>query len=157
MLVMGLITLYALFADDIRVLSTDKYGDDHFYGSYCFLLAIFGLEMILSCMVIDNYFLGFFFWLDLLSLFSLLFDNAWIAVDLVGGSGAQATKNATKLARASRASRVGTRAGRIIRIVRMIRLVKLYKHAQQGLSKQPHISHHEDIIKEIRSKVYYFY
>lgn len=49
MALMGLITIYALLADDIRVLSTDKDGDQHFYGTYCFLLAIFGVEILISC------------------------------------------------------------------------------------------------------------
>lgn len=96
-------------------------------------LGFFGTEIILSSFSKDGYFLGFFFWLDLLSTASLIFDIQWITDSLFGTGGAQSAQNATSLARASRASRIGTRAGRIVRIVRLIRLVKLYKHAQQVL------------------------
>ena len=74
--------------------------------------------------------MSFFFWLDILSTLSLIFDIGWISDGLfeTGDAG-----NASKIARAGRASRIGTRAGRIVRIVRLIRLVKLYKHAQQAI------------------------
>jgi hypothetical protein len=74
--------------------------------------------------------MSFFFWLDILSTISLIFDIGWISDGLFEAGDAG---NASKIARAGRASRIGTRAGRIVRIVRLIRLVKLYKHAQQAI------------------------
>jgi hypothetical protein len=74
--------------------------------------------------------MSFFFWLDILSTLSLIFDIGWISDGLFEAGDAG---NASKIARAGRASRIGTRAGRIVRIVRLIRLVKLYKHAQQAI------------------------
>ena len=105
----------------------------------CCCLALFGLEMILSCIAKEGYIFGFFFWLDLISTASLIFDIQWITDILFGTGGGQNAQSATSLARASRASRIATRTGRIVRIVRLIRLVKLYKHAQQVLSDKKNL------------------
>ena len=45
---MTIVTVYALFGDDIRVLSTDQDGDDYFYGVSSFALGMFTLELILA-------------------------------------------------------------------------------------------------------------
>ncbi|KAL4454661.1 hypothetical protein ABPG74_021866 [Tetrahymena malaccensis] len=135
---MTIVTLYALFADDIRVITTENDEDPYFWGASSFALAAFTIEIILSSIAKDGYFLGFFFWLDLLSTVSLLLDIGWIANEIfdVNSGGKGKASSAASLAKASRASRVGTRAGRIVRIVRLVRLVRLYKHAQHALKKQ---------------------
>ncbi|EAR97903.2 cation channel family protein (macronuclear) [Tetrahymena thermophila SB210] len=134
-IVMAIITLYALFADDIRVAATTKDADPYFWGASAFCLAAFSLEIILQSISTPGYFLGFFFWLDFLSTVSLILDIGWIS-NLIFQTGKGKGGSVASLAKASRASRVGTRAGRIVRVVRLIRLVRLYKHAQQALQKQ---------------------
>jgi len=134
---MSIITVYALFADDIRQLIPDFRVDDGFYIMTSVCLGLFTIELILSSFAKPKYFLRFFFWLDLLSTLSLLLDIGWISnaiFDTQGGNSGSA--RATQLANAGRASRVGARAARIVRIVRLIRLVrivKLYKAAQATL------------------------
>ncbi|KAL4454659.1 hypothetical protein ABPG74_021864 [Tetrahymena malaccensis] len=132
---MAIITVYALFADDIRVAATTKDADPYFWGASAFCLAAFSLEIILQSISTPGYFLGFFFWLDFLSTVSLILDIGWIS-NLIFQTGKGKGGSVASLAKASRASRVGTRAGRIVRVVRLIRLVRLYKHAQQALQKQ---------------------
>ncbi|KAL4499236.1 hypothetical protein ABPG72_006822 [Tetrahymena utriculariae] len=134
-IVMAIITVYVLFADDIRVAATTKDADPYFWGVSAFCLAAFSLEIILQSISIPGYFLGFFFWLDFLSTASLILDIGWIS-NLIFQTGKGKGGSVASLAKASRASRVGTRAGRIVRVVRLIRLVRLYKHAQQALQKQ---------------------
>lgn len=46
--VMTIVTVYALFGDDIRILSTDIDGDETFYWISSFALGMFTLELILS-------------------------------------------------------------------------------------------------------------
>eukprot|EP00828_Plagiopyla_frontata_P006566 TRINITY_DN12887_c0_g1_i1.p1 TRINITY_DN12887_c0_g1~~TRINITY_DN12887_c0_g1_i1.p1 ORF type:complete len:160 (-),score=9.54 TRINITY_DN12887_c0_g1_i1:186-665(-) len=58
---MTIVTIYALFGDDIRVLSTNQDGDDYFYGVSSFSLAMFTFELILASYAKPGYFLGFFF------------------------------------------------------------------------------------------------
>jgi len=45
---MGLLTLYALFGDDIRVLSTDKNGDPVFWIINIIVMIAFIIEIILA-------------------------------------------------------------------------------------------------------------
>lgn len=52
---MTLITIYALFGDDIRILSTNKNGDPYFWGFNIAAMVFFTLEIILSCFAKVNY------------------------------------------------------------------------------------------------------
>ncbi|KRX08496.1 Adenylyl cyclase class-3/4/guanylyl cyclase [Pseudocohnilembus persalinus] len=129
-IIMTIFTIYALFGDDIRILTTDKYGDPYFWVINIVTMVAFTLEIIVSSLAKEGYWNGFFFWLDIISTISLLLDIGWVSNELFNGSSTAAS--AASLARAGRASRIGTKAGRIIRIIRLIRLVKLYK---VGLNK----------------------
>ncbi|CAD8196829.1 unnamed protein product [Paramecium pentaurelia] len=135
MIFMTVITIYALFGDDIRVLSTNKDGDAAFWVITAICMGFFLVEIVLASVCKEGYILGFFFWLDLLSTISMLLDIGWVN-EAMFGSGGGAALSAVSLARAGRASRVGTRAGRIVRVVRLVRLSKLYKHAKQSLEKE---------------------
>ncbi|EAS07728.2 adenylate/guanylate cyclase domain protein (macronuclear) [Tetrahymena thermophila SB210] len=128
---MTIVTIYALFGDDIRVLSTDKQGDEAFWIMNCICLALFTVEIIINCIAKKGYFNSFFFYLDIISTVSLILDIGWISDAMFNQGGG--SQNAAQVAKAGRASRVGTRAGRVVRIVRLIRLVKLYKLAQQRI------------------------
>jgi len=75
--VMTIITLYALFADDVRVLITDKDGDPNFWILNIIALGLFSLEIIFSSICKEDYFNGFFFWLDVISTLTLLLDIGW--------------------------------------------------------------------------------
>ena len=104
----------------------------------------FALELVVASMVKDDYWMGFYFWLDLLATVSMISDIGWAWEEILGtdqsGSSSGVTKS-TQLARAARASRAGTRAGRIIRmvrIVRLIRLVKIYKITQEANAENQH-------------------
>eukprot|EP00352_Strombidinopsis_acuminata_P007429 CAMPEP_0176361820 /NCGR_PEP_ID=MMETSP0126-20121128/18011_1 /TAXON_ID=141414 ORGANISM="Strombidinopsis acuminatum, Strain SPMC142" /NCGR_SAMPLE_ID=MMETSP0126 /ASSEMBLY_ACC=CAM_ASM_000229 /LENGTH=171 /DNA_ID=CAMNT_0017717521 /DNA_START=301 /DNA_END=816 /DNA_ORIENTATION=+ len=125
---MTLITIYALFFDDIRVLAFPKSVDDIFYGITLVAMIAYTIEIVCASIAVDDYFLSFFFWLDLISTVSMIPDCGWIWNPIIQGSsndggGAQ---SATDLAKTSRAGRV-TRVIRIIRLIRLIRIVKLYK------------------------------
>ena len=75
---MTIITIYALFGDDIRVLVTNKDGDPIFWILNIIALISFGTEIILSSLSKPNYFNGFFFWLDFISTLSLLLDIGYV-------------------------------------------------------------------------------
>ena len=87
-------------------------------------MASFLVEILLACIAKDGYFLSFFFWLDLVSTFSMVTDIGWV---MQGGK--NSGSNVTSLAKTTRASRV-TRVIRIVRLIRLIRIVKLYKQAK---------------------------
>lgn len=81
---MTIITLYALFADDIRILACPWYLDEVFYGLTIFAFVCFAFELILACLAQDNYLCGFYFWLDFVATISLISDIGWIWNPLVG-------------------------------------------------------------------------
>jgi Ion transport protein len=131
---MSLVTLYTLFLDDIRTIFINKEKDDIFYGITLGCFIIFMIEIIIGATCRQIYFLTFFFWLDLISTFSMLPDIGWFWEVVTGeGSNVQAG-NATQLAKTSRAGRV-TRVIRVIRLIRLIRIVKLYKQAKLAQKK----------------------
>jgi len=55
---MGIVTIYALFGDDIRVLSTNTYGDPVFWSLNAFCLGAFTLEIVLTCIAKVSYHFG---------------------------------------------------------------------------------------------------
>lgn len=137
---MTVITIYALFGDDLRLVAFSKSADDAFFGITSACLFFFTLEIILSSLAQPDYFLGFFFWLDLIATISLISDIGWIWDEIVSTQDFNASdaQEASQLARAGRGAKIGSRAGRIVRIIRLIRLiriVKLYKHASAALGE----------------------
>jgi len=129
---MTLITIYALFFDDIRIIFFPKSLDDLFYGITLFGMICFTLEISLASYAKEDYVFSFFFWLDIVSTVSMIPDCGWIWDPIIGAGDSDITSdagggdNAAQLAKTSRASRV-TRVIRVIRLIRLIRIVKLYK------------------------------
>ena len=62
---MTLVTIYALFFDDLRLLISPKTDDDYYYGVTLATMILFFLEIIGNTFVNPKYFNSFFFWLDL--------------------------------------------------------------------------------------------
>ena len=136
----SVVTLWALFGDDIRILAVDSYSDNGFYWMTITCFLIFSVEILLSWYAKDDYFNTFFFWLDLVSTATLLLDVGWIS-DMIfkSDSASSGSASAGQVAKAAKTSRIGTRAARIIRIIRLIRLiriVKLYKAAEKERLRQ---------------------
>lgn len=126
-----LLTLYALSGDDVRLIATDKPADIVFDILTITCLVFFSIEVIACSVGKEDYFLGFFFTLDVVSTLSLILDISIVSEYLFAGGeeGGASSSDSGEVARASRASRAGTKAGRVVRLVRLIRIVKLYKKA----------------------------
>lgn len=71
---MAVVTIYALLADDIRLIATQKSTDKYFMILTSITLILFLIELILASIGQKGYFNSFFFWLDLISTLSLVFD-----------------------------------------------------------------------------------
>ena len=76
-----IITIYALFFDDIRLIAFQKKHDNVIYGITTFVLLCFTLEIILASYAKEGYFNSFFFWLDIIATASLITDIGWIMGD----------------------------------------------------------------------------
>ena len=144
----SVVTIWALFGDDIRVLVTNVNGDPTFFIITIFCFVIFSIEILLSCYAKEDYLWTFFFWLDLVSTVTLLLDVGWVSDPIFNSSSdtedptaaaSSKTNSSAQVAKAAKASKIGTRAARIIRIIRLIRLiriVKLYKAAEKERQKR---------------------
>lgn len=79
-----LITIYALFIDDVRVLSFAVSYDTFVYASILCIMVIYLLDIIISSIAKNEYIFSFFFWADIFCLLSLIPDCAWIWNNIVG-------------------------------------------------------------------------
>jgi len=139
---MTVVTLWALFGDDIRLLTTERDMDSFFVDLTLFCLVCFVVELLFASIAKPQYFASFYFWLDGIATCSLVLDipevfEAFTGVSekdstleyndgdaMQGDAGnADAAKESATLTRAGRTSRAGTRAGRIVRLVRLVRCV----------------------------------
>jgi hypothetical protein len=80
---MAIITIYSLFGDDIRSVLFEASDDYKFYIMTSISFGFFVVEMILQSFLREDYWLGFYFWLDLISTLSLLTDIGWIMNALI--------------------------------------------------------------------------
>lgn len=129
-ILMSIITIWVLFADDIRMLATSMESDDTFTILNIVFMSLFFIEYLISCYALPNYLFSFFFWLDLISVISMVLDIQWfytfiineISGNLVPGS---KIKAAASIAKAGRGAKIGSRAVKILRVLRIIRLVRI--------------------------------
>ena len=122
------ITVLVLFGDDLRIWLMPMSWDLAIDCVLLFCFVAFLLELILSCIGKPDYPWSFFFWLDIVSLISMIFDVYFIIEIFWGENSAlNIPTDATNVARAGRASRVGTKAGRLIKLMRLIRLIRVAK------------------------------
>jgi len=69
-----MVTLYALFGDDFRLIFAPIESDDTFTSFTILSLVLFMLELILASIGQEGYFNSYFFWLDLISSVSMITD-----------------------------------------------------------------------------------
>eukprot|EP00930_Biecheleria_cincta_P044930 TRINITY_DN30959_c0_g1_i1.p1 TRINITY_DN30959_c0_g1~~TRINITY_DN30959_c0_g1_i1.p1 ORF type:complete len:1024 (-),score=190.02 TRINITY_DN30959_c0_g1_i1:220-3291(-) len=124
------LTIFALFGDDFRLAITHLRTDDLFNALTIISCIVFTIEVLAQSLGQEEYFLGFFFWLDLISTITLALDLTWVSAELFCGQG---DNDALKT---SRAGRAGARASRTVRIIRLLRLVKLYKAYRAAMEKR---------------------
>lgn len=91
---MTIITLYTLFGDDVRILAFSSLADEIFWILSAISLGLFSIEIILASFSKDDYFLGFYFWLDLIATISLIADIGWIWNAMIGMSNTGGVGNA---------------------------------------------------------------
>ncbi len=142
---MGVITIYILFSDDIKLLTTMR-ETDYIFSIMCILIIfLYSFEFTVQCLVVEKYNWSFYFWLDFLSILAMFLDVDWIYDGLIygisGQDGSKRSKNTNaktlgSIFRAGRAAKIGSRAIRVLRIVRLLRLNKLYKNSEKYLMRK---------------------
>jgi hypothetical protein len=124
---MSLVTFYALFADDIKILLLPKSADTSMDIITLIFMFLYLIELIMGVLAVPNYLFSFYFWVDLVSTLSMLADVTFIinpVTDALGGS-----TSGADIAKTGRASRV-IKIIRIIRLIRLLRVLKIYKQVK---------------------------
>jgi hypothetical protein len=117
---MTIITLYALFASDVMYLTCPKSADEIFYGITTAVFSMFLIEIVLSCLAIDGYLFGFYFWLDLIATLSLISDIGWIWKSIFTETTIEDflnTGTGTSGGGNSKTAETGTTIGRVLRVI----------------------------------------
>ena len=126
---MSVVTLYALFADDFKILLLPKSADITMDVLTLIAMTLYLVELVLAVICIEGYLFSFYFWVDLLSLISMIPDVSIFMEGIEGGiGGADSGSDLVKTGRASKVIKII----RIIRLVRLLRVMKLYKQVKTG-------------------------
>jgi hypothetical protein len=121
-LFLATLLLLSLFLPDAWILGNANFNDDDIlYSILTIILIIFSLETIILSIVQDDYFLGFFFWMDTIGTISLILDIGWISNSFLPDNGARSKGS---LLRAARAAKLGARYGRLMRLLKLMRFYK---------------------------------
>jgi class 3 adenylate cyclase len=149
-----LLTFYALFGDDLRLMFSNKAEDTYFDWVTIAAMAVFSIELLAFSGGKPEYMFGFFFWLDLLATVTLVLDVTVVGEQLFGDSISNAasasssdgggTGNSAEAARAARMSRAGTKAGRVVRLIRLLRLIKMLKVFRKDTNQIQNIPGEDD-------------
>ena len=75
---MTVITVYSVFFDDIRQLTIPPDNDNICFGVTTACMILFFVEIVLASISIEDYFLSFFFWLDIISTLSMVPDIGFL-------------------------------------------------------------------------------
>ena len=141
-------TIFVLFASNIKDLSATKDVDAGFFTATAICLFYFIAEFIGATwskstvksfypkFLWEGYLFSFFWWLDLVAIFSLFFDVPFIAGPL-GISAVLAANNSTS----------AQKGARVVRLVRLVRLIKLQKIASE---KRNRLKRERDLTELVR-------
>lgn len=139
---MCFLTFYVLFEEDVRILVIPKALDDIFMFFNCIALGLFAIDLIISSISIKGYFFGFYFWLDLIAVVSLITDITWIWYWVIGVDKDLSVYvdqlgrfDPRQLKGRSSDSQQAEKALLIIWKVRLVWIVKLYKYAVQAFGQ----------------------
>ena len=128
---MTVLTLYALFGDDMKLCLTDSRADQGFWIMASLCIVFFFSEIVFQTMAYPWYFLGFYFWIDLVSTLSIFTEIPAVMDEMSAALGGTGGKSAAML-KAGKAGRVGTKASKIIRIVRLVRMIRVVIETARG-------------------------
>lgn len=145
--IMMLMTVFALFGDDIRTIHAPKSYDQGFNVVTTIVLACFIFELVLNSwskssvqrkpFKIQGYLFSFYFWLDLIAIISLFPDVPSIAqptgMDILSQSGNNSNYS---------------RAGKVVRMVRLVRIVRLYKIQSERRKEEKYADEVERLVMQ---------
>ena len=127
--VVTLLIFYALFSDDLKLILFRPDASVYFDIMIFVSMMIFTLEIVISLFADKEYFLSFYFFLDIISTLTMLLDLSVVSKNFTGPYG-----SLNNLFRSAKTAKIGARAGRITRVIRVVgvlRLSKIFKEAEK--------------------------
>ena len=122
-LFLGVLLMMSLFMNESWVLGdAPDSSNDALYAILLLVFICFAAESVVLSFVQPQYFLGFFFWMDVMGTISILFDIGWVSDSLFGTGG---SGNSGSILRATRAAKLGARYGRLMRILKLMKFIHL--------------------------------
>eukprot|EP00929_Paragymnodinium_shiwhaense_P045547 TRINITY_DN2325_c0_g5_i1.p1 TRINITY_DN2325_c0_g5~~TRINITY_DN2325_c0_g5_i1.p1 ORF type:complete len:972 (+),score=319.49 TRINITY_DN2325_c0_g5_i1:142-3057(+) len=121
-----ILTIWALTGDDLRILFTSQPADIYFDLLVVLMILVFSVEVVLSVLGKADYYMSFFYWLDIVSTVTLVLDLTFVNDLILGGGGDDEGSSGEQL-KQGRTARFGAKMGRVVRVLRLVRILKLYK------------------------------
>lgn len=81
---MTIVTIYSLFGSDVNALAFSITADTTFWVLSAIAFVLFTIEIIFASLAKDDYWMSFYFWLDLISTISIIMDIGWIVYPMMG-------------------------------------------------------------------------
>uniref|UniRef100_A0A7S3UF09 Guanylate cyclase domain-containing protein n=1 Tax=Picocystis salinarum TaxID=88271 RepID=A0A7S3UF09_9CHLO len=120
------LSAWSLFSDDIRLAATDRRADRVFEWTSIFTLVFFALEIVLESFARRGYFVGVYFWLDLLAAASLFFFIPSL-VDAIFTEDSIYNTSEVKSWNVRGSEGLVLKLARVIRVSRLARILKVYQ------------------------------
>ena len=119
-----LLTIFALYLDDIKKLTTNQSYDKLFDIISVIIISLFLVEVILDFLVDEQYGCGLLFWIDIIGIITMILDISSISDKIIYGDnlGIQHIMSQRKIIIKI------SKSLKIIRIVRITKLVKMFNH-----------------------------
>jgi len=119
--ILGVLLILSLFLTDMCIIF-NLHEDNQVYIDSIMLIIFIAFILECTALVIakEKYFLGFFFWMDVLGTLSMILDISWFSDELgLGAAGGDAN-----LLRAARSAKVGAKSGRLAKLTKLFKLVE---------------------------------
>ena len=126
-----LLTIFALYLDDIKRLTTSQTYDKLFDLISVIIISLFLIEVILDFLVDEQYGCGLFFWIDIIGIITMILDISSISNKIIYGENLEIQQinfNGLLVMKISKNLK-------IIRIVRITNLVKIFNHMSRQKKK----------------------
>ena len=121
------IVSYILIEEEIKNIFTDKSADLPFSIIILLFMVLNIIELIIYSRLIKDYFLNFYFWLDIISIISILLDIHWFndfIIERVGNGKIETIDDLMK--RNESNVSLAIKIIKVIRIIRIVRTTKLF-------------------------------
>ena len=130
------IIIFVLLEEELKSLFTNKSADLPFSIIIIIFMLLYIFELIMSSILLKDYFLKFYFWIDILSIITTILDIHWFYNSIIESVGGGKINNIDDLSKRNESKVLITiKIFRIIRIIRIVRINKLVLTLEQIILK----------------------